>query len=141
MSLSPHSEPLGFDEKHRLRPGFGVHRSGGPRLARTRMAMWSMESPPDAGKMPLQRTQLIEKREENRTLLRFVRDAMLRQKKIGAILFNIRHWTGRRSSSRKLSQECRALCVTCACSASSFQMDHISGREQDCREQKRSWEM
>lgn len=51
------------------------------------MALRSMESLADTGnKTPLQRVKLAQKREENRTLLRFVRDASLAQRRRGGAL-------------------------------------------------------
>ena len=49
-------------------------------------------------KTPLQRVQLEHKREENRTLLRFVRDASLRQRSRGVLCWvkiQNHRWLGR----------------------------------------------
>ena len=68
-------------------PGFGIHRPSRSWLARFGVALSAMEPFPKAWpENTFQRAKLVQKREENRVLLRFVRDASLAQRKRGGAL-------------------------------------------------------
>ena len=92
-------------------------------------------------KTPFQRAaKLVQKREENRMLLRFVRDASLAQRKRGGALLgeNPRPSHGRNLSLKKPSVAPPWPSVTRVCSAFEYQMVLTFGRERGSEVQRRS---
>ena len=85
-------------------------------------------------KTPLQRVKLQEKQEDNRMLLRFVRDATMAQRKRGGAILDENpnhHLHGKNLSSKKPLVAPGTQHVICACMDFASLKVHTSGKEPD----------